>query len=168
MNISILTQVNFFSFLRYKISLLQQKGEIMTKEQIQIIKDCVPILQKNGEDLTNEFYKIMFNDYPEVKPMFNMEKQISGEQPKALAMAILMAAKNIENLENMRSFVDKVAITHVNLGVKEEHYPIVGACLLKAIKNLLNPDEATLKAWEVAYGKIAEFYIDIEKKLYDK
>lgn len=32
----------------------------MTKEQIQIIKDCVPILQKNGEDLTNEFYKIMF------------------------------------------------------------------------------------------------------------
>ncbi|EDP4197958.1 globin, partial [Campylobacter jejuni] len=23
----------------------------MTKEQIQIIKDCVPILQKNGEDL---------------------------------------------------------------------------------------------------------------------
>lgn len=25
--------------------------------------------------------------------MFNMEKQISGEQPKALAMAILMAAK---------------------------------------------------------------------------
>ncbi|HEB7717087.1 TPA: single-domain globin Cgb, partial [Campylobacter coli] len=85
----------------------------MTKEQIQIIKDCVPILQKNGEDLTKEFYKIMFNDYPEVKPMFNMEKQASGEQPKALAMAILTAAKNIENLENMRSFVDKVAITHV-------------------------------------------------------
>ncbi|EOI2541569.1 globin, partial [Campylobacter jejuni] len=26
----------------------------MTKEQIQIIKDCVPILQKNGVDLTNE------------------------------------------------------------------------------------------------------------------
>ncbi|EAH7937756.1 globin, partial [Campylobacter coli] len=24
----------------------------MTQEQIQIIKDCVPILQKNGEDLT--------------------------------------------------------------------------------------------------------------------
>lgn len=64
----------------------------MTQEQIQIIKDCVPILQKNGEDLTKEFYKIMFNDYPEVKPMFNMEKQASGEQPKALAMAILMAS----------------------------------------------------------------------------
>lgn len=68
----------------------------MTKEQIQIIKDSVPILQKNGADLTTEFYKTLFNDYPEVKPMFNMEKQISGKQPKALAMGILMAAKNIE------------------------------------------------------------------------
>ncbi|MBZ7942159.1 single-domain globin Cgb [Campylobacter molothri] len=137
----------------------------MTQEQIQIIKDCIPILQKNGEELTKEFYKIMFNDYPEVKSMFNMEKQISGEQPKALAMAILIAAKNIDDLEKMRSFVDKVAITHVKLGVKEEHYPIVGTCLLKAIKSLLNPDETTLKAWEVAYNKIAKFYIDIEKTL---
>ncbi|MBZ7943699.1 single-domain globin Cgb [Campylobacter sp. RM13744] len=137
----------------------------MTQEQIQIIKDCIPILQKNGEELTKEFYKIMFNDYPEVKSMFNMEKQISGEQPKALAMAILIAAKNIDDLEKMRSFVDKVAITHVKLGVKEEHYPIVGTCLLKAIKSLLNPDEAALKAWEVAYNKIAKFYIDIEKTL---
>lgn len=140
----------------------------MTKEQIKIIKDCVPILQKNGEDLTKEFYRILFSDYPEVKPMFDMEKQASGEQPKALAMAILMAAKNVENLENMRNFVDKIAITHVNLGVKEEHYPIVGNCLLKAIKNLLNPSEEVLKAWEIAYGKIAQFYIDIEKKLYEK
>ncbi|MBZ7951315.1 single-domain globin Cgb [Campylobacter sp. LH-2024] len=137
----------------------------MTQEQIRIIKDCIPILQKNGEELTKEFYKIMFNDYPEVKSMFNMEKQISEEQPKALAMAILIAAKNIDDLEKMRSFVDKVAITHVKLGVKEEHYPIVGTCLLKAIKSLLNPDEATLKAWEVAYNKIAKFYIDIEKTL---
>ncbi|ENQ6920918.1 single-domain globin Cgb [Campylobacter coli] len=140
----------------------------MTQEQIQIIKDCVPILQKNGEDLTKEFCKVMFNDYPEVKPMFNMEKQASGEQPKALAMAILMAAKNIENLENMRSFVDKVAITHTKLNVKEEHYPIVGACLLKAIKVVLNADETTLKAWEEAYKAIAQFYIDIEKEIYAK
>ncbi|MCW1360808.1 single-domain globin Cgb [Campylobacter sp. US33a] len=140
----------------------------MTQEQIKIIKDCVPILQKSGEDLTKEFYKILFSDYPEVKPMFNMEKQASGEQPKALAMAILMAAKNVENLENMRNFVDKIAITHVNLGVKEEHYPIVGICLLKAIKNLLNPSEEVLKAWEIAYEKIAKFYIDIEKNLYEK
>ncbi|AJC88408.1 single-domain globin Cgb [Campylobacter insulaenigrae] len=140
----------------------------MTKEEIQIIKDCVPILQQNGEVLTREFYKIMFEEYPQVKPMFNMDKQNSGEQPKALALAILTAAKNIENLENMRSFVDKVAITHTNLNVKEEHYPIVGACLLKAIKVILNADDTTLKAWEKAYGIIAKFYIDIEKEIYAK
>lgn len=135
----------------------------MTKEQIAIIKECVPILQKNGEDLTKEFYRVLFESYPEVKPMFNEGKQVSGEQPKALALAILMAAKNIENLENTREFVEKVAKTHISLNVKEEHYPLVGECLLKAIKNLLNPNDEVLKAWEVAYGKIAQFYIDTEK-----
>lgn len=140
----------------------------MTQQQIQIIQDCIPILQKNGLNLTKEFYKVMFNDYPEVKPMFNMEKQESEEQPKALAMAILMAAKNIENLDNIKSFVEKVGVTHLKLGVKKEHYPIVGACLLKAIKNLLNPDDETLKAWESAYSKISQFYIKIEEDLSHK
>ncbi len=41
----------------------------MTKEQIAIIKECVPILQKNGESLTKEFYRVLFETYPEVKPM---------------------------------------------------------------------------------------------------
>lgn len=151
---------------KLKNNILFYNGESMTKEQIKIIKDYAIILQKDGVLLSSEFYKIMFNDYPWIKDMFNMQKQLSKEQPKALANAILMAAKNIDNLENIRSFVDKIAITHVKLGVKKEHYPIVGACLLKAIKNLFNPDEATIQAWELAYKKIADFYISIEKKLY--
>lgn len=40
----------------------------MIQEQIQIIKDCV-YFTKNEEDLTKEFYKIMFNDYPKIKPI---------------------------------------------------------------------------------------------------
>lgn len=34
----------------------------------------------------------MFANNPEVKPLFNMDKQASGEQPKA-AMTILAAAQ---------------------------------------------------------------------------
>lgn len=138
----------------------------MTQEQIQIVQNCIPILKSNGEDLTKEFYKILFSTYPEVKSMFDMEKQENGKQPKALALAILTAAQNIQNLENMKNFVDKVAITHTNLNVKPKHYPLVGECLLKAIKNVLNADDQTLKAWEKAYEKIAKFYIDIEEKIY--
>lgn len=63
----------------------------MIQEQIQIIKDCV-YFTKNEEDLTKEFYKIMFNDYPKIKPIFNTEKA-PKEQLKALTMMILWQQK---------------------------------------------------------------------------
>ena len=72
--------------------------ETHTKE---IVKSTVPLLKEYGEDITKVFYRELFSRYPEVKGMFDMEKQKSGQQPKALAMAILNAAKNIDNLEKI-------------------------------------------------------------------
>lgn len=44
----------------------------------------------------------------QVKPLFNMDKQASGEQPKALAMTILAAAQNIDNLPAILPVVRKL------------------------------------------------------------
>ncbi len=138
----------------------------MTQREVEIVKSSVPVLKERGEELTRWFYAFMFENYPEVKPMFNMEKQADGRQPKALANSILLAAQNVENLEKMTDFVKKVGKTHVGLGVLPEHYPIVGACLLEAIKNVFGADEETLTAWGKAYEAIADFYIKIEKEIY--
>ncbi len=139
----------------------------MTQKDIQIVKDTIPILQTQGEVITKNFYNELFTRYPEVKSMFNMDKQKSGEQPKALAMAVLKAAQNIENLDKMKNFVGKIAITHTNLGVKPEHYPLVGECLLIAIKNVLNPGDEVINAWGNAYKEIADFYIRLEEEVYN-
>ena len=69
-------------------------------------------------------YRELFSRYPEVKGMFDMEKQKSGQQPKALAMAILNAAKNIDNLEKIRPSVESIGKIHVGLHVLPEHYPL--------------------------------------------
>ena len=105
---------------------------------------------------------------PEIKAMFNMAKQESGEQPKALAMTILAAAQNIDNLEVLLPAVKKIGNIHVNSNVKPEHYPIVGKNLLLAIKEVLG-DAATedvLNAWAEAYEVIAKVFIDVEKDMY--
>ena len=52
-----------------------------------------------------------------------MDKQESGEQPKALAMTILAAAQNIDKLEVLLQAVKKVGGVHINSKVKPEHYP---------------------------------------------
>ena len=141
---------------------------MLNQNTIDIIKSTVPVLKEHGVEITTTFYKRMFANNPEIKAMFNMDKQESGEQPKALAMAILAAAQNIDNLEAILPAVKGMAKAHVNASVKPEHYPIIGENLLAAIKEVLK-DAATeeiLNAWAEAYEAIAKVFIQIEKDMY--
>ena len=71
---------------------------MLDQHTIDIIKSTVPALKAHGLDITTTFYKNMFEQNPEVAPLFDMSKQKSGEQPKALAMTVLAAAQNVDNL----------------------------------------------------------------------
>lgn len=135
-----------------------------------IVKATVPALREHGVEITTTFYNDMFEKYPQVKAMFNMDKQKSGAQPKALAMTVLAAAENIDDLSVLANAVEKIGKVHVGAMVKAEHYPIVGECLLGAIKKVLG-DAATdeiIEAWGKAYGEIAQIFIDVEKKMYEE
>ena len=143
---------------------------MLSQKTIDIVKSTVPALKEHGLEITTTFYKTMFENNPEVKAMFNMDKQESGAQPKALAMTVLAAAQNIDNLEVLLPAVKKIGQVHVNTNVKPEHYPIVGKNLLIAIKEVLG-DVATdevLNAWGEAYEVIAKVFIDVEKEIYEQ
>lgn len=141
---------------------------MLDQKTIDVIKSTVPVLKTHGVEITTTFYKNMFEKNPEVKPLFDMGRQSSGEQPKALAMSILASAQNIDNLPAIMPVVNKIAERHCNSNVKPEHYPIVGKHLLDAIKEVLG-DAATdeiIDAWGKTYGVLAEVFIDVEKNLY--
>ena len=141
---------------------------MLSQNTIEIIKSTVPVLKEHGVEITTTFYKNMFANHEEIKGMFNMAKQESGEQPKALAMTILAAAQNIDNLEALLPAVKNIAGAHVNSKVKAEHYPIIGKNLLEAIKEVLGDaaTEEVINAWGEAYEVIAKVFIDIEKDMY--
>ena len=141
---------------------------MLSQNTIEIVKSTVPVLKEHGVEITTTFYKNMFANHEEIKGMFNMAKQESGEQPKALAMTILAAAQNIDNLEALLPAVKNIAGAHVNSKVKAEHYPIIGKNLLEAIKEVLGDaaTEEVINAWGEAYEVIAKVFIDIEKEMY--
>jgi len=141
---------------------------MLDQKTIDIIKSTVPALRTHGVEITKTFYKNMFEQNPEIKSLFNMNKQASGEQPKALAMSILAAAQNIDNLPAIMPVVNKIGEVHCNSNVKPEHYPIIGKHLLEAIKEVLG-DAATdeiIDAWAKTYGVLAEVFINKEKEIY--
>ena len=141
---------------------------MLDKKTIDIIKSTVPVLKEHGLEITTTFYKNMFANNPEVQPFFNMDKQNSGEQPKALAMTILAAAQNIDNLSAILPVVKRIGQIHCERQITEGHYPIVGSNLLASIKEVLG-DAATdevIEAWGKAYEVIAKIFIDVEKEIY--
>ncbi|WP_300358333.1 globin domain-containing protein [Fusobacterium sp.] len=141
---------------------------MLSQKTIDIIKSTVPVLKENGLQITQVFYKNMLGENPEIRAMFNSEKQEDGSQPKALAMTVLAAAQNIDNLGALSTAVEKIGRVHVGVNVKPEHYPIVGKYLLGAIKEVLG-DSATdeiLEAWKEAYTVIADIFIKVEAEMY--
>lgn len=142
---------------------------MLDQKTIDIIKSTVPALKAHGIQITETFYKNMFANNPEVKPLFNMDRQSSGEQPKALAMTVLAAAQNIDNLPAILPVVKRIGEKHCDCLIKEEHYPIVGSNLLGAIKEVLGDaaTEEVIEAWGKAYGVIAQIFITVEKEIYE-
>ena len=144
---------------------------MLTPQQKSIVTATVPLLETGGEALTTHFYRIMLDEHPEVRPLFNQAHQASGDQPRALANGVLMYAKNIDRLEALGDLAGQIVNKHVALQVLPEHYPIVGACLLRAIREVLGAEIATdevIAAWAAAYGQLADILIGAEKQAYDE
>lgn len=133
------------------------------------IDASVPVLREHGLTITKTFYSNMLSAHPELKNLFNSGNQANGSQQQSLASAVFAYAANIDNAAALAPVVTRIVHKHVSLGIKAEHYPIVGHHLLGAIKQVLG-DAATpelLAAWAEAYGLLADALIDAERKLYE-
>jgi nitric oxide dioxygenase len=142
---------------------------MLSNKTIEIIKSTVPVLEAKGTEITTVFYQNLFNNHPELLNIFNHANQKRGRQQTALANAVLAAATYIDRLETIVPVVKQIAHKHRSLGVKPEHYPIVGEHLLGAIKQVLGEGATNeiIDAWADAYGLIAQVFIDIEKEMYE-
>ena len=137
-----------------------------------MIKSTAPVLQKHGKEITARMYQIAFTERPEYKRFFEntwMKHPLDGgPQPARLAEAVCAYAQNIDNLDALKGPLEHIAHKHTNTRVIAEQYPVIGACLLQAIKDILG-DAATsevMTAWGEAYNFLADVLIKREKEIY--
>lgn len=115
-------------------------------------------------------FQVMLENNPELRNIFSIPAQNSGAQPAALAGSVLAYAQNIKDLSPLTPVVVRIAEKHAALGVKPEHYPVVGENLMGAIGHVLG-DAFTpelQEAWYHAYWQLAKIFIDVEAGLYSK
>lgn len=132
------------------------------------IDASVPVLRAHGVAITRTFYANLFVAHPALTNLFNMGNQATGAQQQSLAAAVFAYAANIGQPAALGPVIARIVQKHVSLGIRAEHYPIVGQFLLEAIRQTLG-EAATpplMSAWEEAYASLSTLFIEAEAALY--
>lgn len=141
---------------------------MLSAQTKSLVRSTLPALQQHGEAITKRFYQLLLSEHPTLRAFFNASHQASGAQARALAGAVFAYASHLDRLEALSDTMALVVQKHVSLGVRPEHYPLVGQCLLRAFADVLGeaatPD--TLQAWGEAYGALADRLIRAEEAAY--
>ncbi|WP_165071731.1 NO-inducible flavohemoprotein [Paludisphaera rhizosphaerae] len=141
---------------------------MLRPETIEIIKRITPAVAANAEAITRRFYPRMFAGNPEVLAYFNQAHQHSGGQQRALAGSICAYFAHIDNPAVLAPAIELIAQKHCSLGIKPEHYPIVGKHLLAAIRDVFGEaaTDEVIGAVAEAYGFLADVCINREATIY--
>jgi nitric oxide dioxygenase len=141
---------------------------------IEIVKATAPVVKEHGLKITQRMYEIAFQLRPDLRRFFAntwMKNPEAGrKQAEQLAAAVYAYASHIDELEKLSKGVEKITKVHVAVKIIPEMYPVIGECLLAAMKDVLG-DAATpevLEAWEEAYGALAEILINREREIYQE
>ena len=141
---------------------------MITAESLAIVQATVGLVRAHGTEITGVFYQSMLGANPELKNLFNMSNQATGEQQQALASAVYAYAANINNPAALEPVLSRIAHKHASLGIKPAQYTIVGKHLLGAVKTVLG-DLATpeiIAAWDEVYWLLACDLVAREAALY--
>ncbi|MES3677537.1 NO-inducible flavohemoprotein [Halomonas elongata] len=141
---------------------------MLTSTQERIIEATAPVVAEHLTTITQHFYPLMFERYPEVAPLFNQTHQATGGQPRALASSVLAYVQLRKNPAQARHALETVVNKHVSLDIQPDQYPIVGECLMAAIGDVLGEavTEEVADAWGALYQELADLLIDLESQRY--
>lgn len=126
---------------------------------IERLEQSFAAVAPQANRLADVFYGRLFNDFPEVKPLF--ENTDLDEQKKKLIASLKLVVENLRRPEDLVPALEKLGSRHVAYGAEPDHYPAVGATLLKSLAEVAddqwNSDFET--AWSKAYGEIANIML---------
>jgi len=129
-----------------------------------LVKASLPVLKPQGDAITARMYELLFEKYPQVKPLF---ANAPNNQSRILTQSIIAYGEHIDDLSTLSSALEQIARKHVAVGVQPDYYPLVGESLLQAFKEILDESvtDEIISAWQEAYFFLAEQLMQREREL---
>jgi hemoglobin-like flavoprotein len=99
---------------------------------LEILKESFEAIKPVAQEVVDEFYAVLFRDYPHAKPLFRPERM--PQQKKALIHGLVTIFDKIENPAELNKYLASMGARHVRYGVQPEHYPWVAESLIKTLR----------------------------------
>ncbi len=124
--------------------------------QVELLEQSFGQVKPDAAAFAASFYDILFTDAPAAKPLF--AHVAMADQQDKLLQSLVYVVENLRNPEALVAALEGLGARHVKYGALPEHYPIVGAALLKTFQTYLGDDwtPEVKQAWVEAYGLITE------------
>jgi len=126
----------------------------MNQEQIQLVQSTFGRVRNDADGVASLFYGRLFEIAPEVRPMFRGDMTAQGRK---LMTALALAVDSLTRLESLIPALESLGRKHVQYGVQDKHYDVVGEALLwtleKALGRAFTPELRL--AWTTVYTLLA-------------
>lgn len=124
-----------------------------------LVENSFVLIRQQKEAFAERFYAILFEESPQLKPLFK-ETNIHRQSEK-LYESLVLLVENIRNPEVLQSVLGPLGQNHKAYGAIEQHYPFVGAALLKALEEYIGEawTKEVAQAWTDTYGAVMDMML---------
>jgi nitric oxide dioxygenase len=126
----------------------------MDKNQVALVQKSFEKAAALGNQVADIFYGELFAIEPALQSMFKGNMQ---EQKKKLLTTLAFVVRSLHTPEKIIKSAQDLAVKHLNYGVKEEHYALVGNALLRTLKKGLGEQYTSdvHDAWVAAFKTLS-------------
>jgi hemoglobin-like flavoprotein len=127
----------------------------MDARKITVVQQSFEKVAAIGLKAAEIFYSELFAIDPSLRAMFKGDTQ---EQHKKLLSALALVVRSLHTPEKIVDAVERLAVKHLDYGVKPEHYTYVGNALLRTLKKGLGSEftPELSDAWIDAFRMLAQ------------
>lgn len=125
-----------------------------------LLSSSLELVASRQPFITPRFYEILFERYPQVKPLFG--RNAATQQAKMLQEAIVSVVEHADDAPWLTETLHGMGAKHVDYGVTAEMYPWVGECLIATLAEIAADDWTSEieQAWVDAYGAISGLMLE--------
>lgn len=119
-----------------------------------LLRSSFNLVVERQPKLVHRFYEILFERYPQAKPLFG--RNAPAKQEEMLTGALVAVMDHLEDAPWLTNTLGELGRKHDGYGVTREMYDWVGASLLATLAEVAGNDwsPALEGAWTEAYGAI--------------